>query len=64
MPPNSTFGGEKEDALKKETFQKLFNQILTYANQHNALRRNLMSILYRFVCENAKPLLLHQRPPK
>ena len=57
MPPaSSIMSSKKAEDQQLESFQRMFSQILTYATQHSQLKRNLMSMLYRFVCGNAKPV--------
>jgi hypothetical protein len=36
--------------------QTIFDQIISNAIQFKDLQKNLLSILYRFLCEDAKPL--------
>ena len=54
MPSNPTFSNTKDIELRKDILQKLFDNILSNASQYRDLRRKLMSILHRFLVENAK----------
>jgi len=54
MPPNPTFTSQKDQELKNETFQRLLDQLIGYAQDFDSLRKNLMSIAHRFLYDNAK----------
>ena len=56
MPKNYSFPNEKERAMMVQGLQLLFDQIISHSYQFKDLRKNLLSILYRFLCENAKQI--------
>ena len=42
------------------TFQRLFDQLMEYAIEFETLRKNLMSMAYRFLFDNAKQITREQ----
>jgi hypothetical protein len=56
FPKHYTFPNEKERMLIIHGLQTIFDQIISNAIQFKDLQKNLLSILYRFLCEDAKPL--------
>ena len=42
------------------TFQRLFDQLMEYAIEFQTLRKNLMSMAYRFLFDNAKQITREQ----
>ena len=60
MPPKKSFQIEQMTQFQLMTFQRLFDQLMEYAIEFETLRKNLMSMAYRFLFDNAKQITREQ----
>jgi hypothetical protein len=62
MPSSTSFPNQKDHEVRLSRFQELLDVVLSYACQYQEVRRNIMSMLRRFLCDNAKSLKEEKKP--